>query len=465
MTDTLSYRGLAWIAAMALFMQSLDATILNTALPSIAADLHESALEMQMAIISYSLTVALFIPLTAWLANKFGTLTVFRNAVFLFVLGSVACALSASLETLILSRILQGLGGALMMPVARLAIIQSVPKYQLLQAWNLMATAGLIGPILGPILGGWLVTHASWHWIFLINLPIGGIGILFAGKVMRNTKGNVQKLDWEGFLLFSLGLVGLTLGLDLLSESQSHSWLTSGSLILGISLLGAYYRYAKHHNDAILPLSLFRHRTFRLGILSNLFIRLSGSGIPFLLPLMFQLVFGYSAELSGWMLAPIALTSVLCKTIVGKILERLGYKTTLILTALCMALSIITMSFLSVETSLWAVIFNLMCYGACMSIIYTAVNTLTIADLTQSEAGAGSTMLSIVQQVGIGIGIAVSSIILSCYRQFLAEESNNNLPQAFSWTFLTSTIFAIFLVWTLSYLRKRDGSQLRKKIH
>ena len=199
------YKGLAWVASMALFMQSLDATILNTALPTIATALQTPVFEMQMAIIAYSLAVALFIPLTAWAAAKFGTLTVFRSAVFTFVFGSVACAMATSLETLVIARIIQGIGGAFMMPVARLAIIQTVPKNQLINAWNLMATAGLIGPILGPILGGWLVVHTSWHWIFLINIPIGMLGFWAAAKVMGNHKGNASKLDWTGFLLFAFG--------------------------------------------------------------------------------------------------------------------------------------------------------------------------------------------------------------------------------------------------------------------
>lgn len=293
MTESNAYRGLAWVAAMALFMQSLDATILNTALPAISSDLHKPAFEMQMAIIAYSLAVALFIPLTAWAATKFGTLTVFRAAVLTFILGSIACAVAPNLESLILARVIQGIGGAFMMPVARLAIIQAVPKQQLVNAWNLMATAGLIGPILGPILGGWLVIHASWHWIFLINIPIGALGILASGSVMNNIKGESEKLDWTGFLLFALGLVGITLGLDLLGESQ-HSVITTYSvLVVGVLLLVAYCSYAKNNEDAILPLSLFRARTFRLGIIANIFIRLSASGVPFLLPLMFQLSFGY----------------------------------------------------------------------------------------------------------------------------------------------------------------------------
>ena len=292
------YRHLALIAAMALFMQSLDATILNTALPAISASLNESPLEMQMTIISYSLTVALFIPLTGWMADKYGTLNVFRAAVGVFVLGSVACAMANSLNTLIWSRILQGVGGALMMPVARLTIIRNVPKTQLVAAWNAMAMAGLIGPVLGPIVGGWLVTHATWHWIFLINIPIGVLGIVFAGRYMPNSRGKIKKLDWIGFILFAGGLAGVTLGLDLLSEERANSGLTAVMLSAGFISFLLYYYYAKRAQNPLLPLNVFRVRTFRIGMIANIFIRLTASGIPFLMPLMLQLVFHYGADIA-----------------------------------------------------------------------------------------------------------------------------------------------------------------------
>ena len=285
-------RSLAWIAATAFFMQSLDATILNTALPTISADLHQSPLEMQLAVISYALTVALFIPLSGWLGDKYGTLKVFRFAVATFVLGSIACAASYSLNMLVLSRILQGFGGALMMPVARLAIIRTIPKNQLLPIWNMMAMAGLTGPILGPILGGWLVTYASWHWIFLINIPIGLMGIWFAGNAMPNVKGQMKKLDWFGFILFGGGLVGVTLGLDLISEDFVTKSIALAIIFCGLLFLWWYYAHAKTiAESALVPLSLFKIRTFSIGSVANLAIRLCGSGIPFLMPLMLQVVF------------------------------------------------------------------------------------------------------------------------------------------------------------------------------
>lgn len=239
-----SNKGLAWIAALALFMQALDATILNTALPAISDSLKESPLDMQMAIISYALTVAALIPLSGWLADKFGTLRVFRSAILLFVLGSVACALSWSLNSLVVARIVQGVGGALMMPVARLTIIRSVPKTQLVATWNLMAMAGLTGPILGPILGGWLVTYTSWHWIFLINIPIGLLGIAIAGRYMPNLTQPPRKLDWIGFLLFASGLVGLTLGLEFAAEDTDNVMRAVPILTVGFILICAYCLYA-----------------------------------------------------------------------------------------------------------------------------------------------------------------------------------------------------------------------------
>ncbi len=457
MSERQDYRNLAWIAAIALFMQSLDATILNTALPAISASLNESPLEMQMTIISYSLTVALFIPLTGWVADKYGTLNVFRVAVGIFVLGSVACAMANSLNALIWSRILQGLGGALMMPVARLVIIRHVPKTQLVAAWNAMAMAGLIGPVMGPIVGGWLVTYVGWHWIFLINIPIGLLGIWFAGRYMPNSTGKINKLDWFGFVLFAGGLAGVTLGLDLLSEDRGSQWRTVLILAIGVLCFLVYYFYAQRAQTPLLPLNLFAVRSFRIGIIANIFIRLTGSGIPFLMPLMLQLVFHYSAEITGWLLLPIALSSIMTKSFAGKILSRFGYKITLISTALSMAIAIAAMGLLNQQTPLWIFICILAWYGSSMSIIFTAVSTLTVSELSENNASAGSTYLSVIQQVGISVGIAVSAVILDIYRHVIGEQGDQ-LQQAFNYTFLTIALFGILLLWILSHLRKEDGA-------
>ncbi|MCK3658167.1 MFS transporter [Pasteurellaceae bacterium Pebbles2] len=457
MNNDISPRSLAWIAATAFFMQALDTTILNTALPNIALDLHQSPLQMQMAVISYALTVALFIPISGWLADKHGTLNIFRFAVSMFVLGSVSSALASSLDMLVFSRIIQGFGGAMMMPVARLAIIRVVPKNQLLPIWNLMAMAGLTGPILGPVLGGWLVTYASWHWIFLINIPIGCIGIFLAGRFMPNVKGEGKKLDWTGFLLFGGGLVGITLGLDLVSEDFIAKGQAGIIIAVGVVLLGVYGLYAKGRKQALIPLSLFQVRTFTLGSWANLLIRLSGSGIPFLLPLMLQLSFHYSPDVAGWLISPIALCSLLTKPFTRKLLKKCGYKNTLISTALLMTVCIALMSLLRADTPLWAYLLLVSVYGFCISMIFTSVNTLTVSELDQHNASAGSTMLSVVQQVGIGLGIATAAIALNFYRHYFSADQ---LQQAFNYTFLSCALFGVALLFVLLKLKKSDGESL-----
>lgn len=454
-----NHKPLAWIAASALFMQSLDATILNTALPSIAADLHQSPLEMQMTIISYALTVALFIPLSGWIADKYGTLTTFRISVFLFVIGSIACACSTNLNSLVISRILQGVGGSMMMPVARLAIIRVVPKVELLPIWNLMAMMGLVGPIVGPILGGWLVTYAHWHWIFLINIPIGAIGIALATIYMQNVKGEQRKLDWTGFFLFGIGLVGVTLGLDLLNEHLFSACQSVSILVCGFLFILAYYFYALRAANPLIPLSLFQIRTFRIGIIANIFVRLCGSGIPFLIPLMLQVAFHYGADIAGFVIVPTALSSILSKSLIEKILNKYSYKQTLIASTLGMGLSIFAMAFLQQHSPLWCYVVLLICYGGCLSTVFTAINTLTICDLEQQTASAGTTMLSVVQQVGIGIGIVVAALILTGYRNYFGEQ---DLANAFSYTYISIACFAIILIAILSRLHHTDGNQLQK---
>ncbi|WP_439258949.1 DHA2 family efflux MFS transporter permease subunit [Lonepinella sp. BR2930] len=457
MEKAVSPRSLAWIAATAFFMQALDTTILNTALPTIATDLHQSPLQMQLAVISYALTVALFIPISGWLADKYGTLNIFRFAVTMFVLGSISCAFSMSLEMLIFSRILQGFGGAMMMPVARLAIIRTVPKNELLPIWNLMAMAGLTGPIIGPILGGWLVTYASWHWIFLINIPIGLVGILLSSFFMPNVKNQLNKFDWQGFLLFASGLVCVTLGLDLISETFVEKWQASSVLGVGCLFLLAYYFYAKGKSEVLIPLSLFQVRTYNLGSWSNLFIRLCGSGIPFLLPLMLQVSFQYSADYAGYMVTPIAISSLISKPFIRPLLKWLGYRKLLMINSLCMAVAVGLMCLLTINTPLWAYISLLFIYGMILSIMFTSVNTLTVSELDHHNASAGSTMLSVIQQVGIGLGIAVSAIALNFYRTLVAPEM---LQQAFSYTFLTSSIFGFILFFIVAKLDKTAGENL-----
>lgn len=299
-----SMAGLPWIAAMAFFMQALDATILNTALPAIAQSLNRSPLAMQSAIISYTLTVAMLIPVSGWLADRFGTRRVFMTAVSLFTLGSLACAMSGSLSELVIFRIVQGIGGAMMMPVARLALLRAYPRSELLPVLNFVTMPGLVGPILGPLLGGVLVTWASWHWIFLINIPIGVAGLFYARKYMPNFTTPRRRFDMPGFFLFGLSLVLFSSGMELFGERIVSTWMALAVIVGGLLLMMAYIWHARRHSAPLISLSLFRTRTFSVGIAGNIASRLGTGCVPFLMPLMLQVGFGYPAFIAGCMMAP-----------------------------------------------------------------------------------------------------------------------------------------------------------------
>lgn len=454
-----SYRGLVWVASSALFMQTLDVTILNTALPAIAASMNEAPLEMQLAVISYALTAALLIPISGWLADRFGTLSVFRAAIVLFIVGSVFCSLAMSLDTLILARIIQGSGGALMMPTARLAILKSVPQYEIISALNMMVMAGLIGPIVGPVLGGWLVTYASWQWIFLINIPIGVLGLFLSGVFMPNMKASVTRFDWAGFLLFGGALVAMTLGMEMTSN-RSFNWIIALSvLLLGLLLFVLYVYYASRVVNPLIGFSLFKYRTFNIGTKVNVILRICGSGAPFLLPLMLQVAYGYPADIAGWLLTPIAISSIICKPFLRPLLIRFGYKRVLMASTLLLCVSLILFGLMQKSWSVWWLLPPLVLYGAAMSALFTATNTLTISGFSKEKNSEGSTLLSVTQQVGLGLGIAFAAVVLNLYLDIFKQSA---VAQAFSYTFFSVAAIGILQFWLILKLEAHDGENMSR---
>ena len=351
--------GLPAIAAAAFFMQALDATILNTALPAVARSLNRSPLAMQLAVVGYTLTVAMLIPVSGWLADRFGTRRVFISAVSFFILGSLLCALSTSLPMLVASRVLQGIGGAMMMPVARLSVLRAYPRTELVAVLNFISIPGLVGPVVGPLLGGWLVTYATWHWIFLINIPIGLIGILYAYHIMPDFTAPRRPFDWMGFFLFGLSLVSFSSGLEVFGDRVGPDFLPPVLLISGIALLGLYIRHARRHPSPLIRLSVFRTRTFSVGIGGNIVSRLGTGCVPFLMPLMLQVGLGYPALVAGAMMAPTAIGSITAKTFAMKILNRFGYRVTLTGVTICIGLMIAQFALQTPTLPLWMLILPL----------------------------------------------------------------------------------------------------------
>ena len=450
--------GLPWIAAMAFFMQALDATILNTALPDIAKSLNHSPLAMQSAVVSYTLTVALLIPVSGWFADRFGTRHVFILAVSLFSTGSLLCALSPSLEFLVTSRVIQGIGGAMMMPVARLALIRAYPRSELLPILNFVTVPGLIGPILGPLLGGILVTYATWHWIFIINIPIGVLGIFYALKHMPDFKMPKRKFDTFGFILFGFGLVMLSISLDLFGDKSLPSYIPIAVVLMGFLFLLFYILHARRIKYAIIPLNLFKTRTFSIGISGNLATRLGTGSIPFLMPLMLQVGFGYEAVIAGMMMAPLAIGSITAKSAVTRILTKFGYRNTLFVVTIIIGIMIAQFSLQSPNMSIYLLVIPLFVLGMVMSTQFTAMNTICLADLTDNNASAGNSMLAVTQQLSISFGIAVSAAILNFYD----SQPGGNTVDNFHYTFITIGVITLISAFAFLFLNKTDGDNLIK---
>ncbi len=450
-----SMAGLPWIAAMAFFMQSLDATILNTALPAIAQSLNRSPLAMQSAVISYTLTVAMLIPVSGWLADRFGTRKIFIIAVSLFTLGSLACALSSSLSMLVVFRIVQGIGGAMMMPVARLALLRAYPRSELLPVLNFVTMPGLVGPVLGPLLGGVLVTWATWHWIFLINIPMGILGIVYARKYMPDFTTPKRRFDLSGFLLFGIGLVLLSSGIELFGERIVDTSVALAVTCGGILLLLLYIVHALRHPAPLIPLPMFKTRTFSVGILGNIASRLGTGCIPFLMPLMLQVGFGYSAVLAGCMMAPTALGSILAKSTVTQVLRWFGYRKTLMWISIIIGVLIASFSLLSPTSGLVMLLLPLFIMGMAMSTQFTAMNTITLADLNDANASSGNSMLAVTQQLAISFGVAVSAAVLRFFENF-----DGTTVEHFHATFLTMGVVTVLSGLVFMLLKPGDGRHL-----
>lgn len=450
-----SMAGLPWIAAMAFFMQALDATILNTALPAIAHSLDRSPLAMQSAVISYTLTVAMLIPVSGWLADRFGTRKVFIIAVTLFTLGSLACALSGTLTMLVVFRVVQGIGGAMMMPVARLALLRAYPRSELLPVLNFVTMPGLIGPVLGPMLGGVLVTYATWHWIFLINIPMGILGIIYARKYMPDFTTPKRRFDLLGFMLFGLGLVLLSSGIELFGEKIVAASIALMVTAGGILLLLLYIVHARRHPTPLIPLPMFKTRTFSVGILGNIASRLGTGCIPFLMPLMLQVGFGYSAILAGCMMAPTAVGSLLAKSTVTQVLRWFGYRKTLVWISVIIGVLIASFALQTPAMGLVILLLPLFILGMAMSTQFTAMNTITLADLNDSNASSGNSMLAVTQQLAISFGVAVSAAVLRFYENF-----DGTTVQHFHATFLTMGVVTVFSGLVFMLLKPGDGRHL-----
>ena len=449
------------ILATAIFMQMLDSTILNTSLPSIARDLNESPLNMQNAIISYVLTLAVFMPASGFLADRFGTRKIFIASLILFSLGSLFCAASQNLTHLVISRVIQGIGGSLMTPVGKLALIKTFEKKELVKAMNYAIIPALIGPVLGPLVGGYMVDYLSWHWIFLINIPIGILGIVLGIKYMPDYKSKIVNFDMKGFMIFAGASLLLSIALELFGNTKNITPVLI-FFILGFLFLYYYYKHARKDDNPIFPLNLFQVRTFRVGIIGNLATRLGISAVPLLLPLMIQVAFKQSAVTSGWMIAPMALTAMFAKSYVIKILNKFGYRKTLMVNTFIIGTLICCLAIPDINSSLLWFIPIIAVLGFFNSIQFTSMNAISIADLRNFQTSSGNSLVSVNQQLAVGFGIAFGLIILKFFENN-QELIHNETHNAFRLTFLSVGILTILSGFIFRKFHVSDGENLKSQ--
>ena len=433
--DARSQRLLLWLVALGFFMQTLDATIVNTALPAMARSLGESPLRMQSVVVAYSLTMAMLIPATGWVADRFGTRRVYIGAILLFVLGSLLCALASSLSMLVGARVVQGLGGALLLPVGRLVVLRTFPRERFLQAMSFVAIPGLVGPLIGPTLGGWLVEAASWHWIFLINLPVGLVGALATLRWMPAPAPTERvRFDLAGYALLAFGMAALSLALDGLSGLGLRQASVLVLMIFGLASLTAYWLHALRRPDPLFSPQLFQVGSLRIGLLGNLFSRLGSACMPFLIPLLLQVTMGYSPAEAGMMMLPVALASMSMKRVTTPLISRFGYRRVLVVNTLLLGCTTAAFAAMTPQLHWLPRLLLLALLGAVNSMQFTAMNTLTLKDLTPQMASSGNTMLSMVQMLAMGMGVATASAVLAAFTEALGVQGRAALP-AFQATF------------------------------
>ncbi|AVU78160.1 DHA2 family efflux MFS transporter permease subunit [Pseudomonas sp. Fig-3] len=461
--DAVTARWLPWVVAIAFFMQSLDGTILNTALPAMASDLAENPLRMQGVIIAYMLTVALLIPASGWIADRFGTKKIFFGAILLFSFGSLLCALSNSLSMLIGARVIQGLGGALMLPVGRLVVLRAYPRSELVRIMGFITIPGLLGPLIGPTMGGWMVEYLTWHWIFIINLPVGVLGCYAVWKFIPDLRGSERtRFDGLGFLLFGAAMVLITIAMEGLGELHLPHLRVMLLLFGGMACLAAYWLRAGHIENPLFAPSLFKTRTFAVGILGNLFARLGSGALPFLVPLLLQVALGYSPSQAGMSMLPLAAAAMVAKSVARPLIERFGYRSVLTANTLALGLMLASMGLVSEQTPYWLLLAQLAVLGAINSLQFTAMNTVTLIDLDDASASSGNSLLSVVAQLSLSLGVACAGALLGGFTAQVGNDGVDTVLGAFQLTFLTVGIMAMLAATIFSQLSKEDGRRAKR---
>lgn len=459
MTPAPGFRTVALIIASAMFMEQLDGTILATALPAMADSFDVSPLHMSVALTSYMLSLAVFIPASGAIADRYGSRNVFRAAIALFTLGSILCGVSGNLPLLVLSRLLQGVGGAMMVPVGRLVLLRSVPKSELVSAMSWLLVPALIGPVVGPPLGGFIVTWVSWRWIFYINVPIGLAGIWLATRYVPDVRmPTTGRFDRIGFVLSGVSLSCIVFGLEMASRGATSALGSYGLIVAGLAVGAVYVWYSRRVENPILDLSLMRFTTFRLSVIAGSLTRITAGSVPFLLPLMMQLGFGLSAAHSGVVTFVSALGAMLMKATAAPVLRIWGFRATLIWNGVLSMVCIALCAAFRPDWPLWTIYTILLLGGFFQSLQFSAYNTVAYADVPSERFSSATSFYTTFQQLMLSLGICVAAAALHASVVWHGRE-HAQLPD-FSVAFLVVTFVSLIAAPVCALLPKNAGAEM-----
>ncbi|WP_266181882.1 MFS transporter [Dyella humicola] len=451
------YRGLIWLVAAAFFMQALDSTIVNTAVPAMAQALKVTPLGMRTALTSYVLTLAIFIPASPWLCDRFGTRRIFAAAIATFTIGSLLCGIAQTLPQLVAARVLQGLGGAALMPVGRYVLVRSIDKRDFVRSMSTVATVGLLGSVLGPLLGGALAQFATWRLIFLINVPVGLIGMWMNRRSMPDYRvDDVHRFDAIGFLLFAAASAMLLTASEVASGGGGR-WLWIATYgVLAVVFGGIYVWHSRRTEHPVADLSLLRVCSVWVSLAGNLFTRLGVSGMFLLLVLFLQIGCAWSPLMAGLMMVPQAMGSIAAKWFINRLLSRVGYRRLLFANTLMVALLLASFALLGKSSPMWLIASMVFVYGGFMGMQYTAMNTLIFNDLDVKYASMASSMASTAQYLSMSFGIALASLLMEA---LLKGHTPEDYIPAFRWTVLLLGVVTATASWVFSRLPAERSSR------
>src|SRR6202165_1936592 len=435
------------IVATALFMENMDSTVIATSLPAIAADIGTSPLTLKLAITSYLLSLAVFIPASGWTADRFGARMVFSLAVAVFMVGSIGCALSSSVTHFVIARILQGVGGAMMTPVGRLVLLRSIDKSALVNAMAWVTVPALVGPVIGPPLGGFITTYFSWHWIFLINIPIGLVGIFMALRYIDPIRSeNREPFDLYGMVLAGIGLGGIAFGLSVAGLNLLPWTIVAALVGTGSISMTLYIIHARRTASPVLDFALLRLPTLRASIIGGFLFRLGIGALPFLLPLLMQVGFGLSPLKSGLVTFASAVGAMGMKTLAARIIKTFGFRNIMVINAVVSSIFLAACALFTITTPLLLIMILLVVGGFFRSLQFTAINTLSYAEVEPAQMSRATTLVSVNQQLAVSAGVAIGafSVESTLWFHHTSELIASDFAPGFIVVAIISTVSAYF---------------------